>query len=155
VRPSLPFFAGEARGRGSRDYVVRANGAPIHIEHGTTDAGTMDQAFVQQVYEPSAAAEAAVRALGRPPVVLDCGANIGMFSVWASRRWPGCRTIAVEPLPRNVELLERNLALAPRPRGRRGPAPPPPPPPTAKSPSAAARSPTGECSTTATRRLTA
>ncbi|HEY4095213.1 MAG TPA: FkbM family methyltransferase [Baekduia sp.] len=112
VRPSLPFFAGEARSRGARDYVVRANGAPIHIEHGTTDAGTMDQAFVQQVYEPSAAAEAAVRALGRPPVVLDAGANIGMFSIWASRRWPGCRAIAVEPLPRNIALLERNLALA-------------------------------------------
>jgi FkbM family methyltransferase len=112
VRPSLPFFAGEARGRGERDYVVRANGAPIHIVHGTTDAATMDQAFLQQVYEPSAAAEAAVAALGRPPVVLDAGANVGMFSVWASRRWPGAHAIAVEPLARNVELLERNLALA-------------------------------------------
>jgi FkbM family methyltransferase len=112
VRPSLPFFAGEALGRGGRDYVVRTNGAPIHIEHGTTDSSTMDQAFVQQVYEPSVAAEAAVRALGRPPVVLDAGANIGMFSVWAARRWPGARAIAVEPLARNVELLRRNLALA-------------------------------------------
>jgi len=112
VRPSLPFFVGEARGGGERDYVVRANGAPIHIVHGTTDAATMDQAFTQRVYEPTAAAEAAVRALGRPPVVLDAGANVGMFSVWASRRWPGARAIAVEPLARNVDLLRRNLALA-------------------------------------------
>jgi FkbM family methyltransferase len=111
VRPALPFIAGEVRGRGERDYVLRASGAPIHIVHGTTDAATMDQAFVQQVYEPTPEAEAAVRALGRPPVVLDAGANIGMFSVWAARRWPGARAIAVEPLPRNVELLRRNLAL--------------------------------------------
>jgi FkbM family methyltransferase len=112
VRPSLPFFTGEALGRGARDYVVRANGAPIHIEHGTTDAATMDQAFLQRVYEPSTAADAAVRALGRPPVVLDLGANIGMFSVWAARRWPGAQVIAVEPLPRNATLLHRNLELA-------------------------------------------
>lgn len=112
VRPSLPFFLGEARGRGSRDYTVRANGARIHIEHGTTDAATMDQAFVQRVYEPTPEAAAALDALGRPPVVLDLGANVGMFGVWAQRRWPGARVIAVEPLPRNVELLRNQLALA-------------------------------------------
>lgn len=111
VTPSLPFFAGEVRGRGGRDYTVRANGARIHIEHGTTDAATFDQAFVAQVYEPSPEAATALDRLGRPPVVVDLGANIGMFGVWAQRRWPGARVIAVEPLPRNVELLRNNLAL--------------------------------------------
>jgi FkbM family methyltransferase len=82
------------------------------VEHGTTDAATLDQAFLQGVFEPTAEAAAALDALDRPPVVLDAGANIGMFSVWAAGRWPGARVIAVEPLPRNVALLRRNLALA-------------------------------------------
>lgn len=112
VRPALPFFAGETTGRGERDYVLRSTGTKVHIVHGTSDAATMDQAFLQHVYEPTPEAEAAVRALGRPPVVLDAGANIGLYSVWAAQRWPGARTIAVEPLPRNVELLRRNLELA-------------------------------------------
>ena len=112
VRPSLPFFAGEVTRRGARTYTVRRNAVRVHIEHGTTDAGTLDQAFIQCVYEPSPAAAAAIDALGRPPVVLDLGANIGLFSLWVARRWPGARVIAVEPLERNVAALRRNLALA-------------------------------------------
>ena len=44
------------------------------------------------------------------PVILDIGANIGSFAVWASQRWPGCVIHCYEPLPANFELLERNLA---------------------------------------------
>jgi FkbM family methyltransferase len=44
------------------------------------------------------------------PVVLDIGANIGAFALWALDRWPGCRLHCYEPLPSNFELLERNLA---------------------------------------------
>jgi FkbM family methyltransferase len=70
----------------------------------------MDQAFLQRVYEPSAEAAAALDGLGRPPVVLDLGANIGMYGAWVARRWHGARVIAVEPLPRNVDRLRHNLA---------------------------------------------
>jgi FkbM family methyltransferase len=112
VRPSLPFLLGELRGRGERDYAIRAGGVPVHIVHGSSDAATMDQAFFSRAYEPSAPAAAALDALGRPPRILDLGANIGMFSVWASRRWPGAHLTAVEPLPRNVAQLRRNLELA-------------------------------------------
>lgn len=113
VKPSVPFFVGEARGRGGRDYVVRTNGVRVHVEHGTTDAATLDQAFVQDVYEPSAAAAARLDALGRPPVVLDLGANVGMFGLWAAARWPGARITAAEPVPRNLALLRRNFAMLP------------------------------------------
>jgi FkbM family methyltransferase len=65
-----------------------------------------------QTFEPSPAAAAALDALGRPPRVLDLGANIGLFSVWCDLRWPGAHLTAVEPLPRNLELLRRNLELA-------------------------------------------
>lgn len=29
--------------------------------------------------------------------VLDIGANVGAFALWATRRWPGCRVTAYEP----------------------------------------------------------
>jgi FkbM family methyltransferase len=44
------------------------------------------------------------------PVILDIGANIGSFAVWAIGRWPGCLIQCYEPLPANFELLEQNLA---------------------------------------------
>lgn len=45
----------------------------------------------------------------RAPIILDIGANIGSFALWAIERWPGCHVHCFEPLPDNFELLERNL----------------------------------------------
>lgn len=44
-----------------------------------------------------------------PPTILDCGANCGAFSVWASHRWPGARIHAYEPHPATFNILEGNL----------------------------------------------
>jgi FkbM family methyltransferase len=43
------------------------------------------------------------------PVILDIGANVGAFAIWASRRWPGSHIHRYELLPENFALLERNL----------------------------------------------
>jgi len=40
--------------------------------------------------------------------ILDLGANIGAFSLWAQRRWPGSTITAYEPEPEAFALLERN-----------------------------------------------
>jgi FkbM family methyltransferase len=42
-------------------------------------------------------------------VVIDIGANIGAFTVWIARANPKARIIAVEPDPRNLTFLSRNL----------------------------------------------
>lgn len=44
-----------------------------------------------------------------PPTILDIGANVGAFSVWALGRWPGCRIMAYEPSPEAVSLLRENV----------------------------------------------
>jgi FkbM family methyltransferase len=43
-------------------------------------------------------------------VVVDVGANVGTFSVYAAKRTRG-RVLAVEPVPGNVSCLEHNLRL--------------------------------------------
>ncbi len=43
------------------------------------------------------------------PTILDCGANFGAFSLWASHRWPGAKIHAYEPHPRTFEYLRKNL----------------------------------------------
>ena len=43
-------------------------------------------------------------------VLVDLGANIGMASVWYSRRYGIDRVVAVEPVPANVAILRKNLA---------------------------------------------
>ncbi|MCA1656658.1 MAG: FkbM family methyltransferase, partial [Actinobacteria bacterium] len=53
-----------------------------------------------------------IEALGRPPVVLDLGANVGFAAAWFSARWPGARIVCVEPDPFNLEALRDAAAHA-------------------------------------------
>lgn len=48
--------------------------------------------------------------LGKGDTVLDIGANIGLFALWASERVgaPG-RVVAIEPLPPCYEALQHNI----------------------------------------------
>lgn len=45
------------------------------------------------------------------PIILDVGANVGGFAVWALRRWPGCEIHCYEPLPDNFAMLEANVGI--------------------------------------------
>ena len=45
------------------------------------------------------------------PIILDVGANIGGFTIWASARWPGCEIYCYEPLPDNFALLQANVGI--------------------------------------------
>lgn len=43
-------------------------------------------------------------------VVIDCGANVGVFTVMAAQKTKGS-TIAYEPYPKNYDLLQRNIVV--------------------------------------------
>lgn len=42
------------------------------------------------------------------PMILDIGANIGAFAVWATRAWPAASVRCYEPNPEALRLLELN-----------------------------------------------
>jgi len=46
-----------------------------------------------------------------PESILDLGANIGLTSIYFARCFPAARIAAVEPMPGNLRLLRKNLAL--------------------------------------------
>jgi FkbM family methyltransferase len=46
--------------------------------------------------------------------ILDIGANIGAFAVWASLRWPGSTIHSYEANPETFPYLKRNTAANPR-----------------------------------------
>jgi FkbM family methyltransferase len=43
------------------------------------------------------------------PVILDIGANVGGFAVWALAKWPSATIHCYEPNPENFKYLEKNL----------------------------------------------
>jgi lipopolysaccharide transport system permease protein len=50
---------------------------------------------------------------GEKLTILDIGANVGAFSLWANFRWPESRIYAYEPQPDTFELLQRNVRAYP------------------------------------------
>lgn len=46
---------------------------------------------------------------GDGDVILDVGANVGLFSVWLARRNPRCRIVALEPFEENFRYLQANI----------------------------------------------
>jgi FkbM family methyltransferase len=47
-------------------------------------------------------------------VIVDCGANIGITSLFLAARYPGATILSIEPHPENFALLRTNVAGVPR-----------------------------------------
>lgn len=45
------------------------------------------------------------------PVIIDVGANIGMFTLRAKQRWPGAQVYCYEPSPSNFAQLEHHVQI--------------------------------------------
>lgn len=91
----------------------------IYLRDSVSDHAIFWQCLVQCHYDffafPQskrlrASYEAAIQS-GRTPLIIDCGANIGLASVWLAQRFPEARVVAVEPDAGNFRLLESNTAF--------------------------------------------
>jgi FkbM family methyltransferase len=60
-----------------------------------TDLKTFWQIFLRQIYRVDASDR----------IILDLGANIGLFTLYSARRAPAARIFAIEPFPANFERL--------------------------------------------------
>jgi FkbM family methyltransferase len=79
------------------EYTMR-NGVKLVDDRGTL-AGTIAVVFVRQEYG----------ALDRFKIIVDVGANIGIFTVFAAQSSPGARIYCFEPESANFHFLKRNI----------------------------------------------
>jgi FkbM family methyltransferase len=106
VRSRALFVARELfGGDGVVAYGLRGSGRQIFVRHGTADIVTLDEVFYRRDYEFPGDVQAFLHKLGRPPVALDLGANIGLFGVFLLERFPHARITAIEADERNVTVL--------------------------------------------------
>jgi FkbM family methyltransferase len=47
----------------------------------------------------------------KPDLVIDGGGNIGLFSLRAAAAYPSAKLVICEPLPRNIEQIQRHLGV--------------------------------------------
>ena len=78
----------------------------VSIRHGGVDSATLAEIFYHRYYDPP---PALARIVGEPAVILDLGANVGLFGAFAAARWPRSQIVAFEPDPENAALLERTV----------------------------------------------
>ncbi len=93
----------------------------ISLRLKSTDWEIFMQVFMDKEYyiESTAHAEAlnhhyqSILSDGGTPVIVDCGANSGLASIWYSQLFPRAVILAVEPEPANYAVLCRNAENRP------------------------------------------
>jgi len=73
---------------------------PIYLRNNTSDIDTFYQIFYDKEYD--------IKFNFEPKVIVDCGANIGLTSIFFKNRYPNATIIAIEPETSNYELLLKN-----------------------------------------------
>ena len=76
--------------------------APLFLRKDTTDVAMFDQVFLLDDYKIDFSFE--------PKVIIDAGANIGLFSILLKNRFPEAKIICIEPDKENCEVLKKNLS---------------------------------------------
>jgi len=76
---------------------------PVECRTKSSDVSVFWQIFIAREYS-------CLDDIPTAELIIDCGANIGCSSAYFLSRFPQCRLIAVEPDPKNFEILSRNLA---------------------------------------------
>jgi len=101
-----------------RTWRVPGLAAPVHLRESVGDHSIFWQCMVKEQYSidrfPHARkideAYRAALAAGIAPLIVDCGANIGLSVLWFAHRYPKARIVAVEPDTANFDLLQLNTA---------------------------------------------
>lgn len=90
----------------------------VWLREGTSDEAVLEQIFHTEEFNISTAPQFAwVRAVyeellsdGACPLIVDCGANIGLSALYFASRLPKARIVGIEPAIDNVQLAQRNTA---------------------------------------------
>ncbi len=82
---------------------IRGVKSPVYVRPGTSDSDVVRQVFGYREYE-------CVARMRDVQFIVDCGANVGLTSVFLLSRYPNARLVAIEPDPGNMAVCRRNLA---------------------------------------------
>lgn len=81
-------------------YVASYNGVP---------SGEYEARFIyKEIFGDSCYDDAQ---LSHPRLIVDVGANIGLFTVYLKKKYPDCKLLAFEPAPDTFKILTKNVAL--------------------------------------------
>jgi FkbM family methyltransferase len=96
----------------TESYRIRSTGVAVGMQHGR-DLEALFELFERGDYEPPAAIAGRL-APAKVHRILDVGANVGMFSAWATGRWPDAEITAFEPSGESIPIYRTWAATGTR-----------------------------------------
>jgi hypothetical protein len=89
----------------------------IRLRPRTSDLSVFNQVFIEEEYmfsrikrtEEIKKYQDGILGRGERPLIIDCGAYIGLSGIYFKGLFPNAMVLAVEPDPENFESLKRNL----------------------------------------------
>lgn len=103
------FATAQLKPNSVRQHQLRGSGLTTTLRHCTRDVDILNEIFSVDCYAPPAEVAQRLDAL-ESPAIMDLGANIGLFGLYALGRWRGARVVGFEPDPANADLLDRTIA---------------------------------------------
>lgn len=97
-RAELARLRGAPRGLPAETAIVDP---PLRLMDGPSFVPQYEEIFLYEIYSFPFS--------GTQPVIIDCGANIGLGVLWWRSQWPYARIIAFEPDPQVFNTLQFNL----------------------------------------------
>ena len=115
---------GPLRAKGLSSVEIPGLKNPIWLRPRTSDVETLIQVFALAEYDVFGTRQYAwlsnryeeIVSGGGRPLIIDCGANIGLSAIWFLSRYPKAEIVAVEPDDGNLAIMRRNLAHYPNVR---------------------------------------
>lgn len=86
---------------------ISIDGVTFTYEHRHSLFHTYEEIFVREIYRFPGEQH------NQRPVIIDCGANIGLSILYFKKIFPKATVIGFEPDPHNFELLQRNMGQNP------------------------------------------
>jgi FkbM family methyltransferase len=98
--------------RGSDDFQTwkLRDGGALVLRPRSRDIAMFREVYGRHVYDPPAEVRGALGTLGRPPRILDLGANVGITAVRFRQLFPHSTIVSYEPDPDNLRVLRQTHA---------------------------------------------
>jgi FkbM family methyltransferase len=80
---------------------VRGLSHKVVIRNNPNDIQIFSQIFIQKEYD--------ITIEGDVKIIIDCGANIGLASLYFLSKFPNAKILAIEPEKKNFSILQNNL----------------------------------------------
>jgi FkbM family methyltransferase len=100
MKDGLLVFRWDSTKEGVKSIQLKGMSHPVFLRGGGSDFEVFKQVYLYKFYNTEFNFE--------PEVIFDCGANIGLTTVYLKSKYPNSKIIAVEPEPSNVEMLRMN-----------------------------------------------